>query len=90
MSLSVEKYFKGERSERVNNFLTREEKFRICKRPCNILFITLNTSEIPNRLNFAAKGPIYYVPKVTGNVVGKSHLLSHSLLIHSSHATDKM
>ena len=33
------KYFTSERSERVNIFLTREEKFRISKRPCYVLFI---------------------------------------------------
>ena len=38
-SSSIEKYLTSERSERVNSFSTREEKFRISKRPCNILFI---------------------------------------------------
>ena len=37
-SSSVEKYFSIERSERVKYFPKREEKFRIFKRPCNILF----------------------------------------------------
>ena len=37
MSLLVlKKYFTSERSERVKYFSTREEKFRISKRPCNI------------------------------------------------------
>ena len=36
---SVEKYFTSERSERVKYFSTREEKFRISKRSCNVLFI---------------------------------------------------
>ena len=31
----------GERSEQVKYFSTREEKFRISKRPCNILFIMI-------------------------------------------------
>ena len=38
-SSSVEKYFTSERRERVKYFSTREEKFRISKGPCNILFI---------------------------------------------------
>ena len=39
LSLSVEKYFTSEPSERVKYFSTREEKFRISKGPCNGLFI---------------------------------------------------
>ena len=31
-----------------NIFSTREEKFRISKRPCNVLFIIKNTNEIQN------------------------------------------
>ena len=38
-SSSVEKYFASERSKRVKYFSSREEKIRISKRPCNILFI---------------------------------------------------
>ena len=39
-SLGVLKnYFTSERSKRVNYFLTREVKFRVSKRQCNILFI---------------------------------------------------
>ena len=38
--LVLEKYFTSERSERVKYFSTLEEKFRIPKRPCNVLFIT--------------------------------------------------
>ena len=38
-SSSVEKYFTSERSERVRYVSTLEEKFRISKRPCNVLFI---------------------------------------------------
>ena len=37
-SLSVKKYFTSERSEGEKYFLTLEEKFRISKRPCNILY----------------------------------------------------
>ena len=32
-------------------FSTREMKFRISKRPCNVLFIIINTNEIPNHVN---------------------------------------
>ena len=39
-SSSVEKYLTSEGSERVKCFSTREEKFRVSKGPCNILFIT--------------------------------------------------
>ena len=35
----LKKYSTSERSEQVKYFSTREEKFRIPKRPCNILFI---------------------------------------------------
>ena len=35
----LKKYFMSERNERVKYFSTREEKFRISKRPCNILYI---------------------------------------------------
>ena len=38
-SSSVEKYFTRERNEGVKYFSTREEKFRISKRACNVLFI---------------------------------------------------
>ena len=34
-----EKYFTSKRSEQVKYFPTRKEKFRISKRPCNVLFI---------------------------------------------------
>ena len=44
-SLSVEKYFTSERSERVKYFSTREEKFRISALPCNILYLYLKVSE---------------------------------------------
>ena len=37
--LALEKDFTSERSERVKSFSTLEEKFRISKRPCNVLFI---------------------------------------------------
>ena len=36
--LVLKKYFTSERSERVKYFSTREEKFRISKWPCNILY----------------------------------------------------
>ena len=36
----VKKYFTSERSERVKYFLTLEGKFRICARPCNILYLS--------------------------------------------------
>lgn len=39
-SLSDKKYFMSECSERVKNFSTREEKFRISKRPCNIIYLS--------------------------------------------------
>ena len=39
LSSSAEKYFASKRSERVKYFSTREEKFRISKRSCNVLFI---------------------------------------------------
>ena len=42
-SSRVEKYFTSERSKRVKYFSTREEKFRISARPCNILYICLDT-----------------------------------------------
>ena len=69
-SSSVEKYFMSERSEQVNYFSTREEKFRISKRSCNVLFI-INTSEMPNHFTFlinfflAAKGAMYHVAIAT-------------------------
>ena len=34
-----------------NIFSTREKKFLISKRPCNVLFIIINTNEIPNHVN---------------------------------------
>ena len=37
--LVLKKYFTSERSERVKYFSTLEEKFRISKRPCNILYL---------------------------------------------------
>ena len=37
--LVLKKYFTSERSERVKYFSTREEKFRISKWPCNILYL---------------------------------------------------
>ena len=40
-SSRVEKYFKSEHSERVRQFSTRERKFHLPKRPCNVLFITI-------------------------------------------------
>ena len=39
--LVLKKYFTSERSERVKYFSTREEKFRISARPCNILYFFL-------------------------------------------------
>ena len=46
--------FMSERSELVKYFSAGKEKFRISKRPCNILFIIIiNTSEI---LNHFTKG----------------------------------
>ena len=40
ISLRVLKlYFTSEGSEQVKYFSTREEKIRISKRPCNVLFI---------------------------------------------------
>ena len=48
-SLSVEKYFTSEHSERMKYFFnTSEEKFCISKRPCNVLFYYINTNELPN------------------------------------------
>ena len=41
--LVLKKYFTSERSERVKYFSTLEEKFHISARPCNILYISLNT-----------------------------------------------
>ena len=35
----VEKYFTGERDERVKYFSTLEEKCRVSARSCNVLFI---------------------------------------------------
>ena len=35
----LKKYFLSERSEQGKYFSTREEKFHISKRPCNVLFI---------------------------------------------------
>ena len=54
-SSSVEKYFMSERRERVKYFSTREGRFRISKRPCNILLFiyNVNTNEI---LNHFTKG----------------------------------
>ena len=40
--LVLKKYFTSERSERVKYFSTREEKFHISKRPCNILHYFYN------------------------------------------------
>ena len=37
--LVLKKYFTSERSERVKYFSTLEEKLRISKRPCNILYV---------------------------------------------------
>ena len=38
--LALKKYFTSERSEQgLKYFSTREEKFRIHKQPCNVLFI---------------------------------------------------
>ena len=37
--LVLKKYFTSERSERVKYFPTLEEKLRISKRPCNILYV---------------------------------------------------
>ena len=39
LSSSAEKYHTSERSERVRYFSAREDKFRIAKRPCYLLFI---------------------------------------------------
>ena len=41
----VEKYFTGERSERVKHFSTLEDKFRISARPCNILYFANHDSD---------------------------------------------
>ena len=35
----LKKYFTSERSERVKHSSTQEKKFRVSKRPCNVLFI---------------------------------------------------
>ena len=35
----LKKYFISEGSERLKNYSTQEKKFRIYKRPCNVLFI---------------------------------------------------
>ena len=46
---------------------TREEKFRISKRPCNVLFY-INTNKIQTILFkkfFGVKGAIYYVASAT-------------------------
>ena len=51
--LVLKKYFTSERCERVKYFSTRKEKFRISKRPCNILyFLALPTCS--TSLTFAA------------------------------------
>ena len=48
-SLSVEKYFTSEHSERMKYFFnTSEEKFCISKQPCIVLFYYINTNELPN------------------------------------------
>ena len=39
ISVLVWEYFMSDCSERLKCFSTREEKFRISKRPCNVLFI---------------------------------------------------
>ena len=53
----------------VKYFSTREEKFRISKWPCNVLFILfINTNEIPNHFTlivFDVKGAINYVTIAT-------------------------
>ena len=48
--LVLKKYFTCSLRSLVKYFPTLEEKFRISKRPCNVLFITryLNTNEILN------------------------------------------
>ena len=66
-SSSVEIYFTSERRKRVKYFSTREEKFLISKRPCNVLFIIKTPNdEIPDELSYAAKGASYCVT-IDGN-----------------------
>ena len=70
----------------VKYFSTREEKFLISKRPCDILliFYYIKTNEIPNHFIFA----IYYVTIVTvlssrvkiSRFPAKAHLVFHCCL----------
>ena len=47
ISLSVfKKYFTSEHSERVKYFSTLEEKFSISARPCNILYIFKDQTQV--------------------------------------------
>ena len=55
-SSRVEKYFTSERSERVKYFSTREEKFRISKRPCNILYLLIVLLIIKSEKNSLCRG----------------------------------
>ena len=45
-SSRVEKCFTSERSERLKHFSTLEEKFRISKRPCNILYLSFSSVDV--------------------------------------------
>ena len=58
---ALKSIYNQKRSERVNNFSTREEKFRIFKRPCNCYIYYINTNKLPNHLTFASKDAIYHV-----------------------------
>ena len=64
-SLSVEKYFTSEHSKQVKYFSTWEEKFRISKRPCNVLFIILTLMKCQTISLFAVKGTVFYVTIAT-------------------------
>ena len=58
----------SEGSERVKCFWTREEKFRLSKRSCDVLFIIYTPKKIQTislKYFFAAKGVTYYVAIAT-------------------------
>ena len=44
--LVLKKYFTSERSVRVKYFSTREEKFRISRRPCNIFYLSFSSADV--------------------------------------------
>ena len=54
-SSSVEKYFKSDGSEGVKYFSTLEEKLRIFKRACNVLFILYISMKYQGKHNRSIK-----------------------------------